>query len=330
MKFGVRVPSFAWPDLTFANADTLLDYCRRVEDLPFCDIWALDHLLVASALYGVSWLDPLIVLSAIAPITTRVGLGTSALVLPLRHPVLLAKDIATLQHLSQGRFIFGVATGWDEKEFQALGIPLKERGRRTDEILDLTMRLLTEEDVSYSGRFYQLDGVTIYPRLPEPPPVWVAGGSLGHAPETPDKPHIAPAVLRRIARAQGWMSRSSGSDVAMIEADWKVVQTYLRDAGRDPASIVFAHTQFVHIVESSSEQDALDEQIPHFVRIMGTHRTQQELAASYLLGTVEQIQRRVGELAQAGLQYMILTPVSEDPGQLDLLVKHLIEPFSEP
>lgn len=328
MKFGVRIPSFAWPELTYEGSASLLEYCRRIEDLPFSDIWALDHLLHSPALYGVSWMDPMIVLASAAQVTERVGLGTSALVMPLRHPVLLAKEIATIQHLSNGRFILGAATGWDEKEFEALGVRLKERGKRTDEVLELTMRLLSEEDVTYDGTFSSVSHVTIYPRCPMPPPLWVAGGSLGHAPETPDKPYIAPGVLRRIARAEGWMSRSSGSDAAMVEADWAAIQDHLRQQGRDPASLTFAHTQFVHIVEAKSEDEALEQQLPLLFRVMGTHRTRQELASSYLVGTIDEVHRRVRDLARAGLQYLILTPVSGDTAQLDLLVKHLVLPFA--
>ncbi len=327
MRFGVRVPSFSWPELNFDDASKLLDYCRRVEDLPFEDIWVIDHLLAASALYGVSWLDPMAFLSTVAAVTDRVGLGTAAMVLPLRHPVLLAKEIATLGMLSHGRFRFGIATGWDEKEFASLGLSLRDRGARTDEVLELTMLLLTQPNVSYEGRFYRVEDVTIYPTLPEPPQLWVAGGSLGHAPETPDKPFIAPAVLGRIARAHAWMSRSSGSDASMVAADWQTIQDYLQSRGRDPSSLTFAHTQFVHLVEAPSDEEALAEQLPHFIRVMGTHRNQEELSASYLVGTIDRIQERVAGLADAGLEYMIVTPVSNEIDQLDLICKHLVEPF---
>ena len=209
MRFGLRIPSYAWPELSYQDARELEEYCRHVDSLPFDDIWVIDHLLVAPAVYGVSWLDPLTTLTFAAGVTKRVGLGTAALILPLRHPVLLAKEIATLHVLSQGRFILGIATGWDPKEFDVMGVPLRQRGRRTDEGLDILSQLLDGQEVSYEGRYWKLDEVSIYPKLESQPPLWVAGGSLGHAPETPDKPYIAPGVLRRILRADGWMARSS-------------------------------------------------------------------------------------------------------------------------
>ena len=127
--------------------------------------------------YGGSWLDPLICLSHAAACTEKIKLGTHILVVPLRHPVLLAKEIATLDYISAGRFFLGVGPGWSEPEFDAMGIPLKERGQRTDEILDALKLLLTQKNVTFNGRFYQFKNVTIDPMPPRYPEVWVAGGS---------------------------------------------------------------------------------------------------------------------------------------------------------
>jgi alkanesulfonate monooxygenase len=328
MRFGLRIPSYAWPEIGPEDAEEFRDYCRRAEGAPFEDLWVIEHLLLAPAVYGVSWLDPFVTLALAAGVTDRVGLGTSALVMPLRHPVLLAKEIASLQALSRGRFILGVATGWDEKEFAVMDVPLKERGKRTDEGLEIVSRLLTEEDVTFEGGFFRFEGVAIHPRV-DPPPLWVAGGSLGHAPETPDKPYIAPAVLRRILRADGWMCRSSGSDLDMVRKDWGEVQRFLEENGRDPRTLTFGHTQFVHVVETDSTEEALEEQMPHFLRVMGTHRTAEDLRASYLLGTIEEIQGRIAALAEIGLEYLIVTPVSNEPAQVELISKHIVEPFGD-
>jgi probable F420-dependent oxidoreductase len=328
MRFGLRIPSYAWPEIGPEDAEEFRDYCRRAEGAPFEDLWVIEHLLLAPAVYGVSWLDPFVTLSLAAGVTDRVGLGTAALVLPLRHPVLLAKEIVSIQSLSRGRFILGVATGWDEKEFDVMGVPLSERGKRTDEALDIISRLLTEEAVTFEGQFFQFEGITIHPRV-DSPPLWVAGGSLGHAPETPDKPYIAPAVLRRILRADGWMCRSSGSDLDMVRKDWEEVRRFLVENDRDPKTLTFGHTQFVHIVETDGTEEAIEEQMPHFIRVMGTHRSEEDLRASYLLGTIEEIQGRIAALAEIGLEYLIVTPVSNEPAQVELITKHIVEPFGD-
>ena len=327
LRFGLRIPSYAPPGLTYQRSRDLLDYCRRIDDLPYDDIWVIDHLLVAKGVYGVSWLDSLATLTAAAAVTERVGLGTAALVLPLRHPVILAKEIASLHMLSGGRFRFGVAVGWDPDEFAATGVPLNERGSRTDEALDLIRRLLTEENVTFEGRFWQVEDLTIYPRVPDPPPVWIAGGTLTHAPDTPDKPFIARGVLDRILNADGWMARSSGSDPGDVQNDWNVVKGHLTARGRDPATLTFGATQFLHVVEGRDRQNALDEQMPHFLEIMGGHRTTEDLQASYLTGTIDDMLATITALREAGLQYLILTPLVEDPGQLELITRHIVEPL---
>ena len=328
LRFGLRIPSYAPPGLSYQQTRDLLDYCQRVDELPYDDLWVIDHLLVSKGVYGVSWLDALATLSAAAGVTQRVGLGTAALVLPLRHPVILAKEIASLQMLSGGRFRLGVAVGWDPDEFAATGVPLEERGRRTDEALQLIRLLLAEENVTFAGRFWQVENVTIYPRVPELPQVWIAGGTLTHAPDTPDKPFIARGVLDRILGAYGWMARSSGSDPGDVQSDWLVVKDHLTAKGRDPGTLTFGATQFLHVVEAPKREEALAQQMPHFHEIMGDHRTDQDLQASYLTGTIDDMQRTVGALRAAGLQYLILTPLVDDPRQLELITKHIVEPLA--
>ncbi len=329
MKFGLRLPSYAWPDATYEQVRRLGAYARQAEESGFESLWVIEHLLAAPALYAVAWHDPFLVLAHVAAVTERAKLGTAIIVLPLRHPAIVAREIISLDFLSGGRFIFGVGTGWDEQEFATIGVPLKERGPRLDESLTVIRRLLSEESVTHQGRFFTLDEISMEPRPPRPVPVWIAGGSLGHAPETPDKPYIAPTVLNRILRADGWMSRSSGSDATMVKADWQVVQDHLRANGRDPATLTFAHTQFVHISEAATREQAIAEQGPHFARVMGDHRTFEELAASYLLGTIDDIQHRIADLAAVGLQELIVTPVTDDPRQLQLLEKYVVEPFRD-
>jgi len=206
-------------------------------------------------------------------------------------------------------------------------VPLNERGSRTDEALDLIRRLLTEENVTFEGRFWQVEDLTIYPRVPDPPPVWIAGGTLTHAPDTPDKPFIARGVLDRILNADGWMARSSGSDPGDVQNDWNVVKGHLTARGRDPATLTFGATQFLHVVEGRDRQNALDEQMPHFLEIMGGHRTTEDLQASYLTGTIDDMLATITALREAGLQYLILTPLVEDPGQLELITRHIVEPL---
>jgi hypothetical protein len=113
----------------------------------------------------------------------------------------------------------------------------------------------------------------------------------------------------------------------MVKDDWLVVQDHLRAVGRDPSTLTFAHTQFVHVSDAATTEAAIAEQGPLFARVMGDHRSFEDLAASYLLGTVEDIQQRLADLAAVGLQQIIITPVTDDLRQLDLLATHVVAPF---
>ena len=116
MQFGIRIPSIAWPDLTHERSAKLRDYVQRCEDLGFDACWVIDHFLKTPLIYAVSWLDPLLTLAYVAGCTKSIKIGTAILVLPFRHPVLLAKEVATLDFLSGGRYLYGIGGGWDRKE----------------------------------------------------------------------------------------------------------------------------------------------------------------------------------------------------------------------
>ena len=158
---GVFLPTFAGAG--GRTGEELAAFARRAEDLGFDSVWATDHLLHQSRFYAVPWLDPIVSLTYVAAATSRLRLGTSVLVLPTRQPVVLAKQIATLQALADERYILGVGTGWDDREFQAVGQRRAERGGRTDESITILRGLLAGEPVTYEGRYYQLRDVAVGP-----------------------------------------------------------------------------------------------------------------------------------------------------------------------
>jgi alkanesulfonate monooxygenase SsuD/methylene tetrahydromethanopterin reductase-like flavin-dependent oxidoreductase (luciferase family) len=125
MKFGLRLPSYAWPDATYEQVRRIGAYARQAEAVGFDSLWVIEHLLVSPALYAVAWHDPFAILSYVAAVTERARLGTAILVLPLRHPAIVAREVISLDFLSGGRFMLGVGTGWEEREFVTVGVSLK-------------------------------------------------------------------------------------------------------------------------------------------------------------------------------------------------------------
>src|SRR5206468_3385054 len=132
--FGIHLPQYG----RAAGADGITRAAKQAEELGFADVWVSDHLAVPSgAPYPPPFLfEPLITLTWAAAATQRVRLGTSVIVLPYRHPLHLAKELASLDVLAGGRLLLGAAAGWLEAEFDALGVPFAERGARTDEAID--------------------------------------------------------------------------------------------------------------------------------------------------------------------------------------------------
>jgi len=190
MRFGIHLPQYG----RAAGPEGITRAARQAEDLGFHDVWVSDHLAVpAASPYPPAFLfEPLITLTWAAAATEHIGLGTSVLVLPYRHPVHLAKELASLDLLSEGRLVVGAAAGWLEGEFDALGVPFAERGPRTDEALDV-LRAIWDGDqpVDFDGRFTTLEQMRIVPTPGRRVPIWIGGSS-------------APALRRAVARGDGW------------------------------------------------------------------------------------------------------------------------------
>src|SRR5260221_12868465 len=160
-RFGVFLPSYIGEGGGPERARGIKAFARTVEDRGFDSLFITDHLLAAKRFYSVSFLEPLLALAVAAGVTERVRLGTSILIMPLRNPVLLAKELATLQFLSDNRVILGTGASWNDAEYEAVGVHKAERGKRTDEMLEIMMPLLEGQTVTHHGAYYDLDDVFI-------------------------------------------------------------------------------------------------------------------------------------------------------------------------
>jgi probable F420-dependent oxidoreductase len=326
VKFGVFLPSFILPGHERSHAAEVRAFARRAEELGFDSLWITDHIVTARRFYRVSWLDALITLSHVAAITERVRLGTSILILPLRQPAVLAKEIATLHHLSGGRYIFGVGVGWYGPEFAACGVAKTERGTRTDEVLAATRALLTGEPVDFHGSHYDLDGVSVEPRLQPPPLVWSGGGSqLAHE-QSPETPALHPRVLSRIANVDGWIARPT-SPPESIAADRHLIEAE-RNAIGQTGPFTVAHENFTWIPRQTSRGAVIAEQQERFGAMLSDERPWEYIDAVYMTGTIDEIQAKIQARIDAGVEYLMLHTLTADPDQLDLIARHVVEPFA--
>ena len=177
MQLGIHLPHAGEQ----ATPDKIRRAAMRAEDLGLDDVWVSEHIIVPRATFPRSPLfyDPVLSLAWAAAVTKRVRLGTSVLVLPMRHPLPLAKELATLQNFSEGRLILGAGVGWLEAEFAALGSPFHERGRRTDEGVAMMRAVWTQDPVSFRSKYIpaEISEMTMQPLPVRPIPIWFGARS---------------------------------------------------------------------------------------------------------------------------------------------------------
>ncbi|MFG1681590.1 LLM class flavin-dependent oxidoreductase [Nonomuraea sp. NPDC049269] len=219
LKVGFLLPTRDWIVLGDREPSALIEQARLAEDLGFDSVWAGDSPVTRHRA------DPLMLLSAVAAVTERVALGTAVLLPALRHPILLAHQLATLDRISDGRLIAGMGAGFPhpntEAQCEALGIDFKRRVSRTEESIDVMRQLWAGATVSHQGAHFAFQDVTLEPKPAQAggPPIWLAGSGE--------------AALRRVGRlADGWLPYPPTSQ--MYADEWGVVQEMVRLRG--PAS----------------------------------------------------------------------------------------------
>jgi probable F420-dependent oxidoreductase len=206
MEIGCHLPTTTAPDQA---RDALVTFAREAEKRNVASLWVSDHVVIPRASAGYPggrafphpperpYMEPTTVLAAAAMTTTRARLGASVFILGHRHPVVMAKILASIDALSGGRLICGVGVGWWQQEMEILGAPFHARGRQADEILRIFKELWTNPKPAFSGEFFRFADLGFEPKpVQKPhPPIWVGGGS--------------PAAFRRVATlGDGWHAMS--------------------------------------------------------------------------------------------------------------------------
>ncbi len=172
MQLGIHLPQAG----SQATPALIRRFARQAEDMGLSDVWVSEHIIVPRAQFPRSPLfyDPILTLTWVAAVTARVRLGTSVIVLPMRHPLPLAKELSTLHNLSEGRLILGVGVGWLEAEFAALGVPFHERGKRMDEGIAMMRAVWSQDPVTFEAKYIPavIREMTMLPRPVSPIPMW--------------------------------------------------------------------------------------------------------------------------------------------------------------
>lgn len=220
---------------------------RLAEQSGFDSVWLAEHHLQREHY----WPAPLMGLAGFATATERITLGSNVIVLPFYHPVRAAEDAQLLSIMSDGRFILGVGMGYREDEFRAYGVDVKTRGRRYEEALGLLRRLLTEDEVTFEGRFFQVEGTSVQPKWSAPVPLWAGGWGEQN--------------LRRAAQhADEWIPGPT-ADLEKLLACRQAFERHRAELGKPPGGVVSLTRELV-IAETDGQawEDAERYLLPNY------------------------------------------------------------------
>ena len=292
MRFGAFLPTY-WDDYGSSPIHlAIAEAATAAAALGYEGVWANDYVVKPAAarrgtLEGGQVVEPLVTLASLVHLVPRLTLGTNVLVLPQRHPVLVAKQAAALHLLSGGRLVLGVGIGHRAAEFALLGADFAHRAAATDEAIEVLQLLWREPVARYEGRFHRLDEATMEPRPPGGgPPIWVGGDS--------------PAAIRRTARyGSGWLPM-----LADLDAFRAGVAT-LRELTRARRCPTIGHTFYVRFPRPDE---------PAAVR-----STTPWMPAPFA-GSPDAVVEHLEGYRRAGLEYAICAFASED---LDDLLRQM-------
>ena len=294
VAFGISLPHRAIDPIDMGAVRTV---AKRAEALGFRDLWVTEN-----TLDHVMCFDPVVVLTYAAAVTSRIRLGASVVVLAVHSPMMVAHQWATLDYVSGGRAVLGVGLG-REHHYREFAVPEDAKVRRFREEVDIIRALWTEPEVTYRGRFYQLDGATMSPKpVQRPLPLWMG---VGH-----------PNAVRRAASiADGWMG-SGGSSIAEFGRSVPILREALAAAGRDSPEFPISKRIFLSVDERPAAAHA--ELHRWFTEV---YHNPAGTNASGIYGTPEQVRTRLEEVVALGANHIMLNPIGRYAEQVEALAE---------
>jgi len=293
IKYRLGVMPGPWPAGP-AGADAfwgLVDLCERSD---VDSLWFNERLTSPAPV-----LEPVAAMAAVAARTRRLKFGPSVLITPFRSPVMLARELATIDFLSGGRLLpaFGVGVE-QEREFRAAGVPFKERGRRTDEAIGIMRRCWSEDEVNHAGEFWQLEQITVLPRpIQQPLPVWIGGNSE--------------AAMRRAGRlGDGWIPSFITPDQFRVGVD--KTQAFATEAGREVPADHFGTLVYFCLGQDRAAATAMA--MPFVPRGRTDEAT---LARCTAFGPPALLAERLDEYVRGGGSKFVLRPLCPSEQVLD-------------
>lgn len=305
--FGIAARNFtAYPEMPDAKA--LVEYGVKMEKLGFDSIWVWDHVLLGVE-PNFPIIESLTLLTAIAARTRRIKLGTGVLVLPLRNPVMLAKQLGSMDLLSDGRLLMGMASGWYKREFDAVGVPFEKRGKIMDENLELLTRFWTEEMVKGEFSNYKIPAGVMYPKpVQKPRPPILIGGYVD-------------VVLKRAALGgDGWLTYFYRPE--SFAKSWAKIRNFAKEGGKNPDSLLNASQLPIMVGKSRA---AVESQMMEWLGKEWDYASWSDSTKdSAILGTVDECVAQLKEHLAVGVQKLIFVPYKYEPQQIEIIAREII------
>ena len=307
MDFGLAIKNFVGPTET-PDIDELYRYAARAEELGFESLWAWDHVILGVE-PSFPILDAVGTLTAIAARTSRIKLGTGVLVLPLRNPTVAAKAIGTLDVISKGRLILGVAAGWYAREFDAVGVPFKQRGRLFERNFEILTRLWTEDRVTLQADEFNLREAVMRPKTAQRPrPPILIGGYVD-------------AVLKRVAtKGDGWLTYFYTPE--SYKKGWEKIVGFAREAGRDPKTLTGTNQLAILVGKSRAETE---EPMRKWLQTEWDVAAWSESTIEHAIrGSVDECVAQLKAHVATGVDRIILIPYRYEPAQVELIATEIL------
>jgi alkanesulfonate monooxygenase len=307
MHVGLAIKNFVGPTET-PDIDALYRYAARAEALGFESLWAWDHVILGVE-PSFPILDAVGTLTALAARTSNIRLGTGVLVLPLRNPTVAAKAIGTLDVISNGRLILGVAAGWYAREFDAVGVPFKQRGRLFERNLDILTRLWTQERVTLQADEFNLREAVMRPKtVQRPRPPILIGGYVD-------------AVLKRVAtKGDGWLTYFYTPE--SYKRSWDKILGFGREAGRDPKTLTGTNQLAILVGASRAETEAPMRQ---WLSTEWDVAAWSESTIEHAIhGSADECVEQLRAHVKTGVNRIILIPYRYAPGQVERVAKEVL------
>ena len=305
--FGIAARNFtAYPEMP--DVGQLVDYGIKMEQLGFDSLWVWDHVLLGVQ-PNFPIIESLTLLTAIGARTSKIKLGTGILVLPMRNPVILAKQLGSMDLLTNGRLIMGMASGWYKREFDAVGIPFEQRGKLMDENLDIITRFWTEDMVKGEWSHHKIPAGVMYPKpVQKPRPPILIGGYVDR-------------VLKRAAvTGDGWLTYFYRPE--SFAKSWAKIRDFAKEAGKDPDTLLNAHQLPICIGKSRAavESDMMDWLTKEWDYASWSESTKD----SAIMGTVDECIAQLKEHLAVGTQKIIFVPYKYEMNQIETIAREIV------